>query len=759
MTAVKNRGSVAASKQADAAVTDSPIFTAQDWAGFRSLRTLPRKAGVPEEELVPLVLKELVDNALDSGGEVEVDDDETFVVQDDGAGIPGTDEEIAALFSIGRPLASSKALRMPTRGALGNGLRVVVGTVLASGGTLAVATRGRRLELVPQDDGTTAIESVVPWDEKGTRIEISFGCLMTFDAWRWAEPALELAGGETYRGKPSPWWYDDDAFFELMQASTESARDLVGRLDGCSGRKAGQIAGEHRGQAARDLSRAESAALLARARSKAKRVRPTRLGAVGALDGWDGYKVVRGEVTIRTEMGGEMVLPVVVEAWSRPGNLEVDLLVNRTRATGELRAYPDHQRKASLRLHGCGLDRDEVKTGKGRRDWLVNVQTPYMPITSDGKRPELSSMSELITKAMGGAARQFRVEVRGAVSVRRSAPRQSIKAAVFGAIPSAAHRQSQGGRLPFGQRKLFYVVRDAIALPDLNWGTFTKYVKEYEETHGDIPMMVKDPRGTLYHPHTGEEIPLGTLAVQSYARPPWTFSRILYIEKEGFAPLLKAVQWGERWDCAVASTKGQTVRALRDLFGLLGAHAEPIEFYCVHDADGYGTQIFATLKAEAAKRGCRVVDLGLNPDEVVDLGLDPEELDKPPSQIGPHVSRRERAWIREHRFELDNLPDFIGWLDSKMSEHTSGKLIPPNAVLRKEYIRQARHHAAAAAVAKAIAGLKVPDPATPPGDLRQRVKGALEAGPTDLWRDAADDLVEVERVDLRGILAGLGVVL
>ena len=43
--------------------------------------------------------------------------------------------------SIRRPFISSKLLRMPTRGALGNGLRVVAGVVLASGGRLVVATR------------------------------------------------------------------------------------------------------------------------------------------------------------------------------------------------------------------------------------------------------------------------------------------------------------------------------------------------------------------------------------------------------------------------------------------------------------------------------------------------------------------------------------------------------------------------------------------------------------------------------------------
>ena len=66
-----------------------------------------------------------------------------YFVEDDGGGIDGTPEEIARLFSIARPMVSTKLLRLPTRGALGNGLRVVAGAVLASDGFLVVTTRNR----------------------------------------------------------------------------------------------------------------------------------------------------------------------------------------------------------------------------------------------------------------------------------------------------------------------------------------------------------------------------------------------------------------------------------------------------------------------------------------------------------------------------------------------------------------------------------------------------------------------------------------
>jgi hypothetical protein len=97
-----------------------------DWTLFRSIEGLCQKAGVPNRSLRRLVMKEIGDNALDTGadirfGLVDADSPDLFFVEDDGPGLDGTPEEIASLFSISRPLRSSKLLRLPQRGALGGG--------------------------------------------------------------------------------------------------------------------------------------------------------------------------------------------------------------------------------------------------------------------------------------------------------------------------------------------------------------------------------------------------------------------------------------------------------------------------------------------------------------------------------------------------------------------------------------------------------------------------------------------------------------
>jgi hypothetical protein len=107
-----------------------------DWALFRSIEGLQQKAGVPADKLRRLVLKELADNALDEATSCRSGfdkDRDVYFVEDEGRGLDGTPQEIASLYSIRRSMRSSKLLRLPQRGALGNGLRVVAGAVLAHG--------------------------------------------------------------------------------------------------------------------------------------------------------------------------------------------------------------------------------------------------------------------------------------------------------------------------------------------------------------------------------------------------------------------------------------------------------------------------------------------------------------------------------------------------------------------------------------------------------------------------------------------------
>jgi hypothetical protein len=735
-------------------------FERADWSLFRTVEGLQQKAGVPKQQLRRLVLKELVDNGLDLGARVDfgkLPKGAGYFVEDDGPGIDGTPEQVAQLFSIDRPMVSTKLLRLPTRGALGNGLRVVAGAVLASEGSLIVTTRDRRIVLRPERDGTTTVVSATMVKHPvGTRIEISFGPALPrdADALYWARVARRMANlGEAYSGKSSPYWYDIAQFHELLYASGKRpVRDLIAHFDGCTGAKAGEIvaqAGLGRALCA-DITREQAAKLLEVTRENARPVKPQRLGAVGvggqAFFG-EAYACTHGVKSIgSTKPVAE--IPYVIEAWANKtdGDTRLTVCVNRTPVTGIINAARD---KRDIDAFGCGIEHTIAQAPKDAEfDIFVNITTPFMPITSDGKAPDLRTFLDGIVTAVGNAVKKAH---------RPSAKGNSQKDIVLDNLDDAIAKVSDDGQFRFNPRQLLYVlrpiVRDELG-KELKLGNFTAIITDYEAELGEIPGMYREPRGSIYHPHRRETITLGTLMVEEYERPPWTFNKLVYIEKEGFGEALKEVRWGERHDGALVSSKGFSTRAARDLIDKLAEHDEPVEVFCVHDADAAGPMIYQTLQEATKARGARkikIVNLGLEVEEALAMGLEVEDVEvgdrrKP---VADYASDCD-DWLQTHRVELNAMttPQFIEWLDGKMAAYD--KLIPPADVLEAELDRRVEATVRAAIterilreagfedqVAAAIAAVEKPSAAA----LEKGIKQMFKREQDREWRDHIQEII------------------
>jgi hypothetical protein len=216
-----------------AAATPSPILYEQpDWRDFISHASLPRKAGCEPDQLGRVVLKELVDNALDSGAsDVTLTGDTTWcAVADDGPGIESN--EVPRLFAVNRPRISSKLKRLPTRGMLGKGLRVVMGAVAALGATISVTTRGQRYELGTNTvTGETEILSAADVPEiPGVMVKVeSPNPLFTDRDFSFARKAIRIALVRTiYDGPSMPNWYGKAGLEMVLAAAPKDlTRDEV----------------------------------------------------------------------------------------------------------------------------------------------------------------------------------------------------------------------------------------------------------------------------------------------------------------------------------------------------------------------------------------------------------------------------------------------------------------------------------------------------------------------------------------------------
>jgi hypothetical protein len=391
-------------------------FEREDWTAFRTIEGLQQKAGVAKDKLTRLVLKEITDNALDTSSSVKVGELRKkggYFVEDAGPGIDGTPQDIARLFSIARPLVSSKLLRLPQRGALGNGLRVVASAVLVSGGTLAVITRNRRIALLPERDGSTTVIKVTPAKQPaGTRIEIGYGSDLPGDdnTLYWAQRAVIFARtGKTYTGLSSPHWYDLPNFHELLSASGGiPVRDLVAQLDGGTEAAAIVTAAGLQHSRCNTVTQKQAAVLLNKMRDRVARVPAKQLGAVGA-ELWVRYAYARTFGTVPFGSNAPYaVIPFTVEAWACPADTKtgIGVCVNRTPVTGDIHAQRDDR---DIDVFGCGLHHTVAKAPKDQQFviWL-NITTPFIPITSDGKEPDLEPFLAEIQEAIGKAVNKAR---------------------------------------------------------------------------------------------------------------------------------------------------------------------------------------------------------------------------------------------------------------------------------------------------------------------------------------------------------------
>jgi len=351
---------------------------------------------------------------------------------------------------------------------------------------------------------------------------------------------------------------------------------------------------------------------------------------------------------------------------------------------------------------------------------------------------------------------------------------------------------SGGGSIIATARQLFYRMRPIVeqeTKETLQYGYFSQtLLPDMAPTSWKIAY---DDRGHFIVPHTEHEtIGVGTMSIDSYLgsiyshdpdrhgenilsddgadsddatdrlnriKLPTNYptkgvyhrcSAVLFIEKEGFHPVIEDSELCERYDLALLSTKGQTVTAARKLVEQLCGEDCPL--LLVHDLDAYGIRI--TKNAVTSNRryqfasSVNYIDLGLHYSDVKEWGLGAEPC------TAPGIDDLH-GWMKEgdygfliggQRVELNAFtsPDFIAWLESKLDEHGISKVVPDQATLESAYKR--------AWVAQRVndqledlisAARKKLEKETIPPDLEQQVRDLIEDNREVPWDEAVLEIL------------------
>jgi hypothetical protein len=359
----------------------------------------------------------------------------------------------------------------------------------------------------------------------------------------------------------------------------------------------------------------------------------------------------------------------------------------------------------------------------------------------------------------------------------------SIKDAANEVMERAYLHASDGGTLPANARQIMYSARPYVQeatgkkLSDQYFiqTLLVDYMKDHDCDNWDV---VFDARGHFYEPHTDLEVPLGTLDVRRYLAdvrshaPPSCFhggdiieryfptvgprnryGAILFIEKEGFGPLFKAVRLAERYDIAIMSTKGQSVTASRLLVDRLCAEYN-IPLLVLHDFDKSGFSIFGTIG-----RSNRRYEFE-NKIEVIDLGLrleDVDGLEKEAAFIprGSFMAARknlkkngatpeEIEFLLKWRVELNAFPSraLVSFVEAKLDALGIQKINPEQNYLEAAFRRIAAQRYLQKALDDAeenarqrSSDLDIPE------DLRAKVQEKIDSNPTMTWDDAVGRIV------------------
>ena len=178
--------------------------------------------------------------------------------------------------------------------------------------------------------------------------------------------------------------------------------------------------------------------------------------------------------------------------------------------------------------------------------------------------------------------------------------------------------------------------------------------------------------------------------------PSGNIAAAFFCEKEGFGPLLKAVNLADRYDLMIISTKGVSVTAARRLIdNVCGEHDLPL--FVLHDFDVAGFLILGTLQRDTRRyqflNNIEVIDLGLRLEDIDGLEREPAAATKTSASIlraqlvENGATEEEIDILLNERVELNAMTSdaLIEMIERKLKDYGLEKVVPDNDLLGKTY--------------------------------------------------------------------------
>jgi len=509
--------------------------------------------------------------------------------------------------------------------------------------------------------------------------------------------------------------------------------------------------------------------------------RKTKINSIGK-NTFDGdYKKIEG-----IYRDGDAELPFIIEAWATAEDAERDegdhniyVITNRTLTLGKANLQVNSGR---IKIISGGWNYTHQKQINRKKSYNVtlSVSSPFIPIISSGKMPNLlhGTYGDEIIDAV-----QTTMKAAGKAKSTTKASLNLIDAADL-CMEDAYNKVSNFGQYWANARQLMYAARPKL----LRLTGKTSFVDSYF-TQTLLPQFLQnnraltdtwkvayDKRGAVIQPHTGQSVGLGTIDIDrmtsqvklapmsklasfnySNASPEMRFGGVLFVEKEGFNQAIIESGLLDRYDIALASTKGNSVVALRVLLDEMVTRNPDFKVFTMTDFDISGASIRTTLTKDNELRYVFDNDIQTIPicvsweqaKHLHERGL------SEPVKLDPKMDKRkkfnflmgyngvERAAAQfllfdQRRVEINALTtgEILGLIEDAFSTHAT-KVFPDREHLEgawKEQLLAAQLEVAEASLREELSTVPMP------ADLGDDVEAILQADPSKSWDEAVREV-------------------
>lgn len=389
--------------------------------------------------------------------------------------------------------------------------------------------------------------------------------------------------------------------------------------------------------------------------------------------------------------------------------------------------------------------------------------------------------------------REGRLTEHGFERLYRRRSRITLKDVFQDIIEKAYAKASTNGMYLVTARQLFYVARPMLLercdTDKIDYFYFSQsLLKNYLESWRPKWDIVWAARGHLKEPHTRLIVDVGGAEIRGYCDS-WTngwvssteiqiakkeletvgpalrFGSAMFIEKEGFAPILEAVGIGERYDMAIMSSRGIPVDALCTVASLM--HAQGVKIIALRDFDKAGFTMVNTLRrgTQLALGVKETIDLGLRLSHVLEMELESEpvmERKGTTHSAREYLQRvgatKEEAWYLVEdpclyrkgwtgkRVELNAMrsEQLINWLENRLREVGIKKVVPDTEVLSKAY-KRAAYLLELDNQTSRLRDQILKELGDPPLDLDEQVRKLLARNPVLTWDQAIWAIMEKDQ--------------